>query len=183
MGPTHTSCFSSTTNSTSRISSGWHSFRQSMQAHCRCSSRFVREHWLLCWWHTRSYSWLARIQKYIPVGSSDSPRDRSGSSTWQREWTNSSQNDGSKRQVISWGRPFRNKSDSGMAFQLSDAHCVPPRRSQVHCMDSSNSENDHAKMHHIERLATSSVNFDPCITAAKIDDLSQSTTRAWKIWS
>ena len=59
MGPTHTSCFSSTTNSTLRISSGWRSFRQSMQAHCRCSSRIVREHWLLCWWHTRSYSWLA----------------------------------------------------------------------------------------------------------------------------
>jgi hypothetical protein len=118
----------------------------------------------------------------LTCGSSDSPHDRSGSLTWQRERTNSSQNNGSKRQVISWGRPFRNKSDSGMAFQLSDAHRFPPG-SQVHCMDSSNSENDHTKTHHIERLTTSSVDFVPCITTAKIDNLSHSTTGAWKIRS
>ena len=150
MGSTHTAFFSSTPDSTSRISSGWRTFCQSMQAHCRWSSRSTRVHRLLYWRHNRSYSWLDRLWKCIPVGSSNPPCKRNGSPTWQCERTNSLQNNGGKGQVISWGRPFRNKSDSGMAFQLPDAHRFPPE-SQVHRMKSRNSENDHVKTHHIER--------------------------------
>jgi len=127
MGSSHPSCFSSTADFAVRISSRWRTFCQSTHAHCWCPSWPVREHFLLHWPHTRSYSWHSRHQKCIPVGSSNPPCNRSGSSTRQRERTNSSRNDGSKRQVNSWGRPFRNNSDSGMAFQLLNANHFPPR--------------------------------------------------------
>ena len=167
----------------------WRTFRQNTQAHCQwCPSWPVREHRLLHRRHCRSYSWHSRHRKCIPVGSSNPPCNRSGSLTRQRERTNSLWNDCSKRLVISWGRPFRNKSDFGMAFQLTDAHCFPPG-SQVHRMDSRNSEKrSHQNAPHqktstrpsdewdmwiswFHGFTTSSVDPGPCITAAKINDL------------
>ena len=120
-----------------------------------------------------------------PGWKQQSPLHRSGSLTRQRERTNSLRNDGSKRLVISWGRPFRNKSDFGMAFQLTDAHCFPPG-SQVHRMDSRNSEKwSHQNAPHRKTSArpsdewdmwiswfhgftTSSVGFVLCVTVEKL---------------
>ena len=47
---------------------------------------------------------------------------------------------------------------AGGLFQLSDAHRFPPG-SQVHRIDSSNSENDNAKKHLIERLDIGHMGF------------------------
>jgi hypothetical protein len=55
-----------------------------------------------------------------------------------------------KDKLLAEGSLFGNKSNSRVVLQLQDTHYFSTE-SQVHCLDGSNSENDHIKMHHIKK--------------------------------